>query len=125
MLLNGQKVKTLEIEYMRCSLHHDNHLFIGTEEEMIFMISLPDFTILDRFITQSYVFSIEALDKTRLVVGQYQGFIDILQISSEEGKLSKLQQVRPFTANVYKIVSLGDGNLVFGCGNGLFFGKVI
>ena len=69
MLLNGQKVKTLEIEYMRCSLHHNNHLFIGTEEEMIFMISLPDFTILDRFITQSYVFSIEALDKTRLVVG--------------------------------------------------------
>lgn len=125
MVLSGQKIKTLEIEYMRCSLHHDNHLFIGTEEELIFMISLPDFTILDRFITQSYVFTIEALDNSKLIVGQYQGFIDILQIESEEGKLTKLHQVKPFSANVYKIVSLGDGNLVFGCGNGLFFGRVI
>lgn len=39
----ARKVKTLDIEYMRCSLVVGNHLFIGTEEKMLFLVDVATF----------------------------------------------------------------------------------
>jgi hypothetical protein len=67
----AQKIKTLEITYMRYSLVVDDLLFIGTEEKMIYMVDTISFEIIDRMHTQSYVFSIAALDRSTIVCGQY------------------------------------------------------
>jgi hypothetical protein len=48
---NQQKLKSLDIEYMRCSLVHEKFVFIGTEEKMIYMVSVPSFTIVDQLET--------------------------------------------------------------------------
>ena len=40
-----EKVKTLEIEYMRSSLSHNNYLFIGTEEKTLYLVNSEDFEI--------------------------------------------------------------------------------
>jgi hypothetical protein len=42
------KLKTLNIEVMRCSLTHNDVLLIGTEERMLYMIDTVDFEIVDR-----------------------------------------------------------------------------
>ena len=87
---------------MRCSLVHNEFLFIGTEEKMVYMVSTDNFDILDKMMTQSFVFTIALIDQSTLICGQYQGFVDIIKIKN--GQLLKVQQVRLFQANIYKIV---------------------
>lgn len=45
---DSQKIKTLDIEYMRCSLYKNGQLYIGTEEQTIFMVSVPNFEVIDK-----------------------------------------------------------------------------
>lgn len=66
-----KKIKTLDITYMRYSLVVADLLFIGTEEKLLYLVDIQHFEILDRMETQSYVFSIAAIDKTTIVCGQY------------------------------------------------------
>jgi predicted RNA-binding protein len=66
---DGKKIKKLDIEYMRCSLYMNGQLYIGTEEQTIFMVKVPDFEVIDKVGTQSYAFAIEAIDNETLVVG--------------------------------------------------------
>lgn len=116
-----QKVKTLDIEYMRCSLVHGNFIFIGTEEKMLYLVDATNFTILDKMMTQSFVFTIALIDDHTIILGQYQGYVDIIKIQ-RGSDLVKAAQMRPFNSNVYKIVKTEHPNqLAFGCGNGLFF----
>ena len=75
-----RKLKTLDIEYMRYSLVSDNLLFIGTEEKMLYMLDALTFEILDRFMTQSYIFTLCMIDKNTIVCGEYQGHVDVLRI---------------------------------------------
>ena len=87
------------------------------------MIDTSSFEVLDKMSTQSFVFTIEQIDSKTLVCGQYQGFIDIIQFSIDNQELTKLIQMRPFQANIYKIVQTEQPlSFAFGCGNGLFFG---
>ena len=79
-----RKVKTLDIEYMRYSLVTENLLFIGTEEKMLYMLDALTFEILDRFMTQSYCFTLAMIDKNTLVCGEYQGHVDVLRIKNHE-----------------------------------------
>ena len=64
-------MKTFDIEYMRYSLVVDNHLFIGTEEKLLYLIDTQSFEVVDRIQTQSYIFSIAKINKTTIVCGQY------------------------------------------------------
>ena len=43
-----KKVKTFDIEYMRYSLVVDNHLFIGTEEKLLYLIDTTTLEVVDR-----------------------------------------------------------------------------
>ena len=56
---------------MRYSLINDNLLFIGTEEKMLYMLDALTFEILDRFMTQSYCFTLAMIDKNTIVCGEY------------------------------------------------------
>lgn len=47
----ASKIKTLDIEYMRCSLVHENFVFIGTEEKMLYLVDAVNFNILDKLMT--------------------------------------------------------------------------
>ena len=64
-----RKVKTLDIEYMRYSLVAGALLFIGTEEKMLYMLDALTFEILDKIMTQSYIFTLCMLDKTTIACG--------------------------------------------------------
>ena len=66
---NPRKVKTLDIDYMRYSLMTENLLFIGTEEKMLYMLDPLTFGILDRFMTQSYCFTMTMIDRNTIVCG--------------------------------------------------------
>lgn len=48
---NPNKVKTLDIEYMRCSLVLDRVFFVGTEEKLCYMIDTSTFEVLDKMST--------------------------------------------------------------------------
>lgn len=48
---SGDKMGTLEIDYMRCSLVHENYVFIGTEEKMLFLVDATSFEIVDKMMT--------------------------------------------------------------------------
>ena len=65
------KVRTLDIEYMRYSLVVNNLLFIGTEEKMLYLIDALTFEILDRIMTQSYIFTMCKIDDCTIVAGEY------------------------------------------------------
>ena len=81
----SRKVKTLDIEYMRYSLVLDNSLlFIGTEEKMLYLVDAITFEILDRIMTQSYIFTICALDETTVICGEYQGNVDVITVKKHE-----------------------------------------
>ena len=56
---------------MGYSLINDNLLFIGTEEKMLYMLDALTFEILDRFMTQSYCFTLAMIDKNTIVCGEY------------------------------------------------------
>ena len=45
---DAQKLKTLEIEYMRSSRHHNNYLFIGSEEKTLYLVDTENFDIKDQ-----------------------------------------------------------------------------
>ena len=66
---NPDKIKTLDIEYMRCSLFNDRCVFIGTEEKLCYMVDSSTFEILDRMPCQSYVFTIALIDSRTIVCG--------------------------------------------------------
>ena len=66
-----RKLKTLDIEYMRYSLVVNNMLFIGTEEKMLYLIDALTFDILDRIMTQSYIFTMCKIDDCTIVCGEY------------------------------------------------------
>lgn len=116
-----RRIKELEIEYMRYSIVSGSHLFIGTEEKLLYMVDTKTFTVIDKIATQNFVFTMSMIDKTTLICGQYQGFVDIIKIEGQN--LEKIFQARSFSANVYKIVQTDQPNtFAFGCGDGLFFG---
>jgi len=79
-----RKVKTLDIEYMRYSLVLDNLLFIGTEEKMLYMLDALTFEILDKIMTQSYIFTMCPLDRSTIACGEYQGHVDVLRVKRHE-----------------------------------------
>ena len=66
---NMKKLKTLEVEYMRCSLHVKDVVFIGTEEKLCYMVETTNFSTLAKIATQSYVFSIALVDPKTIVCG--------------------------------------------------------
>jgi hypothetical protein len=114
-------VKTFDIEYMRYSLVVDNHLFIGTEEKLLYLIDTQSFEVVDRIQTQSYIFSIAKINKTTIVCGQYQGYVDVLKVSKTR-QLVKLSEQKLLTGNIYKIIETErPDEFAFGCGNGMFF----
>jgi hypothetical protein len=116
-----KKVKTLDIEYMRFSLVIDNLLFIGTEEKMLFMLDALTFEILDRMETQSYIFTICKVDRTTIVCGEYQGYVDVLRVMRSQ-HLTKIAEQKLLTGNIYKIIATErPDEYAFGCGNGMFF----
>lgn len=43
--------KTLDIEYMRFSLVVDNHLFIGTEEKLLYWVDINTLEVVDKIET--------------------------------------------------------------------------
>ena len=79
-----RKVKTLDIEYMRYSLVCDSMLFIGTEEKMLYMLDALTFEILDKIMTQSYIFTMCMLDRNTIACGEYQGHVDVLRVKRHE-----------------------------------------
>lgn len=114
-------MKTFDIEYMRYSLVVDNHLFIGTEEKLLYLIDTQSFEVVDRIQTQSYIFSIAKINKTTIVCGQYQGYVDVLKVSKTR-QLVKLSEQKLLTGNIYKIIETErPDEFAFGCGNGMFF----
>ena len=66
---NGGKKKTLDIEYMRCSLVVGNLLLIGTEEKLVHLVDTKDLNVKDRTSTQSFVFSLILADHRTLLCG--------------------------------------------------------
>ena len=64
-----KKFKTLDIEYMRYSLVLENHLFIGTEEKMLYWVDIDTMEIVDKIETQSYIFSISKINQNTIVCG--------------------------------------------------------
>ena len=80
----SRKIKTLDIEYMRYSLVINNLLFIGTEEKMLYLIDALTFEILDRIMTQSYIFTMCKIDDCTIVCGEYQGSIDVVRVRKGE-----------------------------------------
>ena len=118
----SRKIKTLDIEYMRYSLVLNNLLFIGTEEKMLYLIDALTFEILDRIMTQSYIFTMCKIDDCTIVCGEYQGSIDVVRVRKGE-QLVKIHGCKLLTGNVYKIVKTDRPNeFCFGCGNGMYFG---
>lgn len=99
---NPQRIKELDIEYMRFSIVVGSYLFIGTEEKLLYMVDTKSFNIVDKISTQNFIFTISMIDKGTLICGQYQGFIDIIKIQGQN--LAKIYQARSFNTNVYKIV---------------------
>ena len=78
---DSRKVKTLDIEYMRHSLVFDDGLLvIGTEEKMLYLVDALTFTILDRIMTSSNIFTICKMDNFTFVCGEHQGYIDVIRI---------------------------------------------
>ena len=119
---DNRKIKTLDIEYMRYSLVMHNLLLIGTEEKMLYLVDALTFDILDRIMTQSYIFTMCKIDDCTVVCGEYQGSVDVIRVRKHE-QLVKIQQVKLLTGNVYKIIKTDRPNeFCFGCGNGMFFG---
>ena len=117
-----RKVKTLDIEYMRYSLVVGNLLFVGTEEKMLYLVDALTFELLDRIMTNSYIFTICAIDEQTVVCGEYQGNIDVLRVKKHE-QMVKIHSTKLLTGNVYKIVKTDRPNeFCFGCGNGMYFG---
>lgn len=85
------------------------------------MVDTDTFETLDVIQTQNYVFTLAIVDTETIVCGEYQGFVDIVRYSRSQ--LMRLQSIRPFQANVYKIIPTDRKEaFAFGCGNGLFFG---
>ena len=116
-----RKLKTLDIDYMRYSLVMHNLLFIGTEEKMLYLVDALTFEILDRIMTQSYIFTMCKIDDTTIVCGEYQGNVDVIRVRKME-QLVKIYQVKLLTGNIYKIVKTDRPNeFCFGCGNGMYF----
>lgn len=66
-----RKIKTLDIEYMRYSLVLGDILFIGTEEKTLYMLDALTFELLDRIMTQSYIFTMQEIDMKTIICGQY------------------------------------------------------
>ena len=124
-----RKMKTLDIEYMRYSLVSDNKLFIGTEEKMLYMLDALTFEILDKIMTQSYIFTLCMLDRNTIACGQYQGHVDVLRIKGHDQLIMVHKQALmtgpidgPQTRNIYKIVKTDrPDEFAFGCGNGMYF----
>ena len=81
---DARKVKALDIEYMRYSLLIDNMLFIGTEEKMLYLVDAVTFEILDRIMTQSYIFTMCELDQSTIICGEYQGGVDVITVRKGE-----------------------------------------
>lgn len=48
---NPIKIKTLDIDYMRCSLVTESHIYIGTEEKMLFIVDVVNFNIVSSIMT--------------------------------------------------------------------------
>ena len=120
---NINRVKTLDIEYMRYSVKLGNRLFIGTEEKLLYLVDAVSFQILDRLQTQSYIFTMCQIDAETVLCGQFQGFVDMIRANYSD-KLIKIAEQKLNTGNVYKILKtkLKD-EFVMGCGEGIFFVK--
>lgn len=102
---------------------HDNMLFIGTEEKMLYMLDRVSFEIIDRIQTQSYIFTMCPVSDDTIFCGQYQGYVDVIQIKSHQ-TLVKLRQEKLLTGNIYKIIKTDRAReYAFGCGNGLYFAE--
>lgn len=119
---DSRKVKTLDIEYMRYSLVLHNLLFIGTEEKMLYLVDALTFEILDRMMTQSYIFTMCKIDDNTIICGEYQGNVDVIRVRNQE-QLVKIYQSKLLTGNIYKVIKTDRPNeFCFGCGNGMYFG---
>ena len=113
---DSRKLKTLDIDYMRYSITFDNLVLIGTEEKMLYLVDAVTFDILDRIMTQSYIFTICQIDHNTIVCGEYQGNVDVIKINRHE-QLTKIFQVKLLSGNIYKIIKTDVPNeFAFGCG---------
>ena len=65
---------------MRYSLVIGDLLFIGTEEKMVYLVNAYTFEVLDKLPTQSFVFTMAALDSKTIICGEYQGFVDVIRV---------------------------------------------
>ena len=81
---DARKVKTLDIEYMRYSLVVGDLLYVGTEEKMLYLVDALTFEILDRIMTQSYIFTMCMVDEATIICGEYQGNIDVIRVRKHE-----------------------------------------
>ena len=81
---DARKAKTLDIEYMRYSLVVNDLLFIGTEEKMLYLVDALTFEILDRIMTQSYIFTMCVIDEDTIICGEYQGNVDVIRVRKHE-----------------------------------------
>lgn len=120
---DARKLKTLDIDYMRYSLLVNNLLFIGTEEKMLYLVDALTFEILDRMMTQSFIFTICKVDDCTVACGEYQGFVDVVRVRNSD-QLVKVYGSKLLNGNIYKIIKTDRPNeFCFGCGNGMFFGS--
>lgn len=118
---DARKVKTLDIEYMRYSLVVEDLLYIGTEEKMLYLVDALTFEILDRIMTQSYIFTMCRLDINTIICGEYQGNVDVIKVHKHE-QLLKVSSQKLLHGNIYKIIKTDRPNeYCFGCGNGMYF----
>jgi len=69
---------------MRFSIVVGGNLFIGTEEKLLYMVDAKTFSIVDKISTQNFVFTVSVIDKTTLICGQYQGFIDVIKVEGKQ-----------------------------------------
>ena len=118
---DARKVKTLDIEYMRYSLVVSDLLCIGTEEKMLYLVDALTFEIIDRIMTQSYIFTMCQLDESTIICGEYQGNVDVIRVRKHE-QLIKVHCQKLLDGNIYKIIKTDRPNeFCFGCGNGMYF----
>ena len=116
-----KNVKTLDIDYMRYSLVVGSLLFIGTEEKLLYMLDALTFEVIDKIQTQSFIFTLCAMDEDTVIAGQYQGHVDVIRVKTHSS-LHKIYKGKILTGNIYKIIKTDIPNeFAFGCGNGLYF----
>ena len=87
----------------------------------MYLVDALTFEILDRIMTQSYIFTMCCVDESTILCGEYQGNIDVIRVRKHE-QLIKINSQKLLQGNIYKMIKTDRPNeYCFGCGNGMFF----